>query len=104
MSSMSSAVWRIIKDIKPTDSRVRILGRIIEANKNYIVIDDGTGLILVDTTGVERKTLLEYVLVIGEVHQKTGNKLIIEAELITSFKYVNMEIYHKTYNLVKAQR
>ncbi len=101
---MEPATWKIIKDINPGDKRVRVIGRIIESDENYIIIDDGTGVILVDISSVERKNLLEYVLVTGAVHSTIDNKLIIEAELINSFKYLNFEIYHKTYNLVNKQR
>ncbi len=104
MNMMDTAAWRVIKDINPSDNRIRVLGRIIESDANTIIIDDGTGVILVDISNIERKNVLEYVLVTGIVHQRADNKIIIEAELITSFKYVNLEIYHKTYNLVKKQR
>jgi len=99
-----AAIWKTIRDLKPNDNRVRIIGRVIEAGENHIVIDDGTGVILIDTSNIAKEKISANVLVTGSVHQRSDNKIVIEADLINNIDYVNFEIYHKIYDLIKKHR
>ncbi|MEM2907130.1 MAG: hypothetical protein QW739_03530 [Candidatus Odinarchaeota archaeon] len=99
-----AAIWKTIRDLNPNDNRVRIIGRVIETSGNQIVVDDGTGVILIDISNIPKESVGANVLVTGSVHQRNDSKIVIEADLINNIEHVNFEIYHKIYDLIKTHR
>lgn len=104
MPNIGPAVWKIISELKPEDLRVRLIGRVIDLKDDIMIIDDGTGTILVNNSAVNQKPLKSIVLVIGSVHQRTDGKLVVDAEIIKDFDNINFEIYLKTYDIIKNYR
>jgi hypothetical protein len=105
MFNTRPAIWKIISEVTAEDSRVRLVGRIVELNENFMILDDGTGTILVNNNSLIQNTKLnDVVLIIGNIHQRSDGKLVLEAETSSSFNNFNMELYLKTYDLIKKYR
>ena len=97
-----SAVWKIIRDIHPDDRRVRIIGRIVKAEGHMLVVDDSTGVLLINYNGEHSSEIGSIVLVLGELHQRTDGKLILEAEILRTFKKFNFDLYLRTYEIIRG--
>ena len=101
MFKKKSASWKIISDLKPDDTKVMVIGRLLDKKDDFIIIDDSTGTIVVYNNELIVENSKKIVLIIGTVHQKNDNQLVIEAENIRNFDNLNFELYLKTYELFK---
>ncbi|MHA1409187.1 MAG: hypothetical protein ACTSQY_02500 [Candidatus Odinarchaeia archaeon] len=96
--------WKTISDLEPGDHKVRVMGRVVDVNENFLVIDDGTGTVIVNSNELINEETNNIILVLGTLHQKNDGEIIIEAEIIKQFDYLNFELYLKTYNIVKNKK
>ena len=96
------AKQRIIKDIKNTDERIQVTGYIKKNENNFIIIDDQSGQIQVDITGVDFKFKLDDLInVIGNIELKSDGKYILQAEIIQDMNNLNFKYYKQLYQLKK---
>lgn len=89
-------VEKYIKDINADDGNVSITGLIIEKQDNFLVIDDGTGKIVVSIEGSTLDT--DYVRVFGRV---VGNEdLQIYSYFFQDMGKIDKDLYKKVKDLL----
>jgi hypothetical protein len=85
---------RSIKDIKPDDIRIRVLGTVIGKEENTVVIDDGTGKINVRFEEPVNAEINNLVRVFGRVIPlEKGFEL--QGEIIQDMKGLDISLYKK---------
>jgi hypothetical protein len=86
------AVPKKIKDINPEkDIRVRLLGRVLDKNKDFIVLDDGSGKANIMVDGDVNS---DFVRVFARVLPvESGFEL--KAEIIQDMSKLDLELYEK---------
>ncbi len=91
----SPAVYRNIKDINPEkDSRVRILGKVVNKKDDILVLDDGTGV-------AEIVMMNDFDVAIGETVRVFCRVLPLEegyelrGELVQKMDDLNVELHKK---------
>ena len=99
MERRSPAKWRVIKDISPDDVKVRVIGRIVESRPGFVVLDDGSGSIVVRTD--EELEIGNIVRAIGNIHRKKDGDLEIAASIIQNMNNLDFPRYMEVYELRK---
>jgi len=89
-----------IKEINKSDVRVRILGTVIDAKDNMIVLDDGTGKVNVIFRENVNVKDHQTVRIFGRV-MPTENGFEIEGEIIQDMSGIDINLYRKTIKLEK---
>lgn len=100
------AVLKDIKNITPgEDVRVRIIGTVLEANQDSIMLDDGTGAIEVFLDQEDLNSIKESqrVRVFGRV-LPTPESFEIQGEIVQDMEDLNMETYRKVRNHTNLQQ
>lgn len=92
------AVERSIKDIRPDDFRVRIIGVVVgkDATNNSLLLDDGTGRVVAtfpDSSRLGDVQEGKRIRVMGKV--KPGSIPVIEAEVIQDMSKLDMVLYEQ---------
>jgi len=104
------SVERYIKDISEEDFRVRILGMVVDVNKdNYsVMLDDGTGRAVVQFVDPELFNSIKGgmpIRVIGKV--VPGEDKIIDAEVVQDMSKLDFGLYNQvryiSENLLEAK-
>lgn len=93
------AKWRVIKDISPNDIRVRVVGRIVESRPGFVVLDDGSGSIVVKTD--EWLEIGNIIRAIGNIHKKEDGSFEIGASIIQNMNDLDLSRYMEVYELRK---
>lgn len=91
------AVLKAIEDIDAeADTRVRIVGTVLEVRGDSIMVDDGSGTVEVflDTEDVEDVDDGQRVRVIGRVLPLPSG-FEVQGEIVQDFSDVDMELYGK---------
>lgn len=89
------AAIRRIEDITD-EPRVSVVGTVIKRGEAEFILDDGTGQLTVITPEDPAVQEKDIVRVIGKVYGTT-----LEAEVVSSLKDINMQLYIKMYELRK---
>ncbi|MFX1486540.1 MAG: hypothetical protein ACFFBS_05545 [Promethearchaeota archaeon] len=93
------AKWRVIKDISPNDIRVRVVGRVVDSRPGFVVLDDGSGSIVVKTDrGAEIGNIIRAM---GDIHRKEDGSFEIGASIIQNMDDLDLTIYMEVYELRK---
>ena len=91
------ALWRLVKDIKKEDGRVRVIGIVTEldADSGVFSIDDGNNISIIGTPEqIKDLKLGQKVGVIGMVIPFSDN-LEIRAEIVRDYDKIDMVLYKK---------
>lgn len=99
MERWPPAKWRVIKDISPNDVKVRVIGRIVESRSGFVVLDDGSGSIVVRTD--EELEIGNIIRAIGNIHKKKDGDLEIDASIIQNMNDLDFPRYMEVYELRK---
>jgi len=83
------AVEKKIEDITPEDTRVSIIGTIIDKSEGSITIDDGTGTIEVTFNDTEALEPGKLVRVVGKI----GGEGFVIGEAVQDFSNFNLGLY-----------
>ena len=93
-----TGIERDISEIKEDDIRVRLLGTVV-SQTGIIMIDDGTGMIKINTE--ESLSNGDRVLVIGRVSIKTDGQKEIDAEIVKMVNEIDIDLYKEVKKLKK---
>ncbi len=93
-----TGIERDISEIKEDDIRVRLLGTVV-TQTGIIMIDDGTGMIKINTE--ESLSNGDRVLVIGRVSIKTDGQKEIDAEIVKMVNEIDIDLYKEVKKLKK---
>ncbi|MHA1267214.1 MAG: hypothetical protein ACTSRS_18400 [Candidatus Helarchaeota archaeon] len=82
------------------DKNIKILGSIIEANPNYILLDDGTGqiqIVLNDDTKVSGEEILEVGALVRAfgICNKVEGKFLLSGKIIQDMRGLDLELYQR---------
>lgn len=82
------------EDIK---KRVKVLGAIIESNSeaNYVILDDGTGMVHIQNDKPIPFKLGDHIRVFGIMREPQGSTNIIDAEIIQDMRKLDRELYKR---------
>lgn len=95
------AVHKTVENINSDeDIRVRIIGTVIEANADSVMVDDGSGAteVFLDADDLESVKDGQRVGVIGRV-LPTPESFEIQGEIVQDMSELNMELYNKVKNI-----
>ncbi len=98
-------VKRKVSDINPElDSRVKVLGFVVDKKDDTIVIDDGSGKIraFVDTPVIERIGINQLVRVFGSV-LPIENGFEIKADIVQDLSGLDINLYKKVDELYNKE-
>jgi len=90
------AVPRFISEISPEDKRVAVVCTVIDKGEDYLVVDDGTGVIKVffdDRETIKRAGEYKLVRIIGRVGFMDGP--VIRGEIVQNMDGLDVEAYKK---------
>ena len=93
---------RKIRDIKPGDKRVRLVGTLVEVKGKELILDDGSARIRVifeDESRIRGFEVGEVVRIFGKP-VKVGNELFIKGELIQDMSALNLELAKKVWEVL----
>ncbi|RLJ08557.1 MAG: replication protein RepA [Candidatus Aenigmatarchaeota archaeon] len=90
----ASAVDRKISEIKPTDTRVRILGTVIDKQEDKIVVDDGSGKIEIGFDEPVNAEINQFVRIFGRV-MPVENGTELQGEIIQDMSKIDRGILAK---------
>lgn len=100
------AVLRNIKSIDPQrDARVRIVGTVLEAREDSIMLDDGTGTteVFLDVDDVETVEDGMRIRVFGRV-LPTPDAFEIQGEIVQDMTDLDMDLYSEVRELTALQQ
>ena len=91
------AVYKKIENITQSDTRVRIIGRVVSIDGDVAVIDDGTGSAIIRANECELKEG-NVVMAIGRVIA-TEDGFEVECEAIVSAEDMDVKKYAKAWDM-----
>lgn len=94
------AVPRKISEIKPEDRRVSVIGTIVGADGNTVVVDDGTGKLNVEFESPVDTAAGNLVRVFGRV-MPTENGADLQGEVLQEMKGLDLEMAGRIESLRK---
>lgn len=99
MQRRIAAAEKPINEIKPEDIRVRVVGKVVDKNDEYVVVDDGTGKINVvtDRTDFLPGTTLR---VIGRIFASEQG-LELRSEIVQDINNLDLKLYRQVRELEK---
>lgn len=92
---------RRVTEIGKDDIRVRLLGTVIDASENVVVLDDGTGKISVVFRDPVRAETGKTVRIFGRV-MPAEEGFELEGEILQDMSGVDVGLYRKTVELEKG--
>ncbi len=99
MQRRIAAAEKPISEIKPEDIRVRVVGKVVDKNDEYVVIDDGTGKINVVTDKPDLAIGLT-LRVIGRIFASEQG-LELRSEIIQDINNLDLKLYRQVRELEK---
>lgn len=99
MQRRIAAAEKPINEIKPDDIRVRVVGKVVDKNDEYVVIDDGTGRINVVTDKPDFSPGTT-VRVIGRIFASEQG-LELRSETIQDINNLDLKLYRQVRELEK---
>ncbi len=99
MQRRIAAAEKPINEIKPEDIRVRVVGKVVDKNDEYAVIDDGTGKINVVTDKLDLEPGAT-VRVIGRIFASEQG-LELRSEIIQDINNLDLKLYRQVRELEK---
>lgn len=94
------AIEKKIKEVTPEDIRVRVFGKVSEVEDEFIVLEDDTGKIKIQTK--ERIKKGSIIRVFGRPVQINNNVELI-SEIIQDMEKINQKLYKRIEALYKEE-
>ncbi|MHA1606186.1 MAG: hypothetical protein ACTSWP_01360 [Candidatus Freyarchaeota archaeon] len=99
------ATPRKIKDLSRSDGRVRIMGVVVESSSNHVVIDDGTGMVMINlASSTPPPSTGKYVRVFGLVTSDEKGGLYVNAEILQDMSSLDLDLYKRVRRVIESER
>ncbi|MHA1238562.1 MAG: OB-fold nucleic acid binding domain-containing protein [Candidatus Odinarchaeia archaeon] len=96
--SRTPAKWKRISEINDSDTLIRVVGRVIERREDFLIIDDGSGSILVHNVD-KNVEVGSIVRVIGDVYRGSNGTFTLSANIVHILKDVDLKFILDVYQL-----